>query len=103
MRAVILDAATLGDDIDLSPIEQLVTDLRVYPSTRPQQLESHLANAQLVITNKVAIDKPAMVGRNAIFVLATGTNNIDKQAAQSFSIPVYNVENYGAAYVAQHT
>ncbi len=103
MKAVILDAATLGADINLSPIQSLVSELRLHDTTSVQQLTAHLADAQLVITNKVTLNRTAMLGRAAIFILATGTNNIDHQAAKALGVPVYNVANYGADYVAQHT
>ncbi len=103
MKAVLLDASTLGDDIDLSPIRDVVTQLVVYASTAPEQLVEHLSDADLIITNKVVIPSSVMSGRKAILVLATGTNNIDMEAARQRAIPVFNVNNYGTESVAQHT
>ena len=103
MKAVFLDADTLGDDIDLTPIRNAVSELRVFATTSPEELESHLGDAELILTNKVVISAQAMAGRRAILVLATGTNNIDLDAARDKNIPVLNVENYGTASVAQHT
>ncbi|BFM05959.1 NAD(P)-dependent oxidoreductase [Halioxenophilus aromaticivorans] len=103
MKAVILDAATLGQDIDLAPIQTLVSDLIVHSTTTASQVDEHLGDAQLVLSNKVVLGASQLQGRKAVFVLATGTNNVDQQAALALSIPVYNVENYGADYVAQHT
>jgi len=103
MKAVLLDADTLGDDIDLAPIRKLVTELRVFATTSPQQLMERLGDAELILTNKVVIHREALVGRKGIFVLATGMNNIDLAAAAENNIPVYNVHNYGTNSVAQHT
>lgn len=103
MKAVVLDADTLGEDIDLSPIRQLVERLTVYPATTPEQLRSHLADADLILTNKVVIPADVMPGRTAILVLATGMNNVDLDAARHCNLPVMNVKNYGTASVAQHT
>lgn len=103
MKAVLLDADTLGDDIDLAPLRASVGELRVFASTAPDELMSHLADAELIITNKVVISASAMAGRRAICVLATGTNNIDLEAAARQGIPVLNVTGYGTASVAQHT
>ena len=103
MKAVLLDANTLGDDIDLSPIRSVVDELQVFANTAAGELEEHLGDAQLIIVNKTYIPAWAMRGRKAIFVLATGTNNIDMAAAQVQGVPVFNVTNYGTASVAQHT
>lgn len=103
MKAVLLDADTLGDDVDLGPVEAEVDQLRVYATTSPQQLSAHLGDADLVLTNKVVLSREAMLGRIAVLVLATGTNNVDLQAAAELQVPVFNVENYGTDSVAQHT
>lgn len=103
MKAVLLDAVTLGDDIDLTPIRDVVSELRVFQQTSPEQLFEHLADADLILTNKVVISAAAMAGRKAILVLATGTNNVDTRAAREQGVPVLNVTGYGTASVAQHT
>lgn len=103
MKAVLLDAATLGNDIDLTPIRASVDELAVFASTTPAELATHLDGADLIITNKVVIPASAMAGRKGIFVLATGTNNIDTAAAARLDVPVFNVSGYGTASVAQHT
>ncbi len=103
LKAVLLDADTLGHDIDLTPLQEQVAELRVYGTTQPDELLTNLADADLIITNKVVITEQAMQGRKAILVLATGTNNIDMAAAERLNIPVKNVVNYGTDSVAQHT
>jgi glycerate dehydrogenase len=103
MKAVFLDADTLGSDIDLSPIRQVVDSLEVFASTAPEQLLQHLGDADLILANKVFIPAEVMAGRKAILVLATGTNNVDMAAASGQGIPVLNVTNYGTQSVAQHT
>ena len=103
MKAVLLDADTLGTPIDLSPIDQQVDSFSIYPSTTPEQVIDHLGDADLILTNKVVITKQHMLGRKAILVMATGTNNIDLEAAEQLGIPVINVVNYGTDSVAQHT
>ncbi|HAZ90187.1 MAG TPA: glycerate dehydrogenase, partial [Marinobacter adhaerens] len=37
MKAVFLDAKTLGDDVDLSPIESVTGGLEKYDRTTPDQ------------------------------------------------------------------
>ncbi len=106
MKAVILDAATLGDDIDLEPIRREVDTLDVHATTTPEQRQSRLAGAEVAIVNKVVIDAEllaALPDLKLICVLATGTNNIDMTAAERQAITVRNVSAYGTASVAQHT
>ncbi|MCE3025625.1 D-2-hydroxyacid dehydrogenase [Salinicola sp. DM10] len=106
MKAVLLDAASLGDDIDLSPLRALVDDLEVHALTAPEQRRERLAGAQVALVNKVVLDAElidALPDLALICVLATGTNNIDTQAAERRGIAVRNVTAYGTASVAQHT
>lgn len=106
MKAVILDAASLGDDIDLSPLRDEVDVLDVYEHSAAQQCQARLQDADIAIVNKVPLDGEllsALPQLKLICVLATGTNNIDKAAAERHGISVKNVSAYGTASVAQHT
>lgn len=105
MKAVFLDAKTLGDDIDLSPIEK-VCDPEVFETTTKEQLHSRIEGANIIITNKVVIDNEALDHAKAlklICVAATGMNNIDLQSAKERGITVKNVKGYSTESVAQHT
>ena len=58
MKAVFLDRNTLSSHMELS-IPQGVTQWVVYESTSPEQLLSHLAGADIAITNKVRAPRAA--------------------------------------------
>ncbi|WP_136246642.1 D-2-hydroxyacid dehydrogenase [Halomonas borealis] len=106
MHAVILDAASLGDDIDLTPIRERVSRLDVHDFTARDEAASRLAGAEVAIVNKVVIDADtlaALPDLKRICVLATGTNNIAMDEAERRGIRVSNVAAYGTASVAQHT
>ncbi|MBA2777375.1 D-2-hydroxyacid dehydrogenase [Billgrantia kenyensis] len=106
MKAVILDAASLGPDVDLSPVREQVGSLEVHQASTTEQSRERLAGADIAIVNKVVLDAAtleALPGLKLICVLATGTNNIDMAAAERQGIPVRNVTAYGTASVAQHT
>ncbi|MDW5375556.1 D-2-hydroxyacid dehydrogenase [Halomonas sp. HP20-15] len=106
MKAVILDAATLGDDTDLEPIRCEVDTLDVHATTASEQRQPRLAGAEVAIVNKVMLDAELLASLpelRLICVLATGTNNIDMAAAERQGITVRNVSAYGTASVAQHT
>uniref|UniRef100_UPI0035646C5E NAD(P)-dependent oxidoreductase n=1 Tax=Halomonas sp. TaxID=1486246 RepID=UPI0035646C5E len=106
MTAVILDAASLGADIDLDPIRDVVDSLEVHQQSTTAQSAERLAGARVAIVNKVVLDAPtldALPELKLICVLATGTNNIDMVACERLGITVRNVSAYGTASVAQHT
>ncbi|WP_110687370.1 D-2-hydroxyacid dehydrogenase [Salinicola aestuarinus] len=106
MKAVLLDAATLGEGIDLEPIRTLVDELDVHDLTSPEQCRARLKGARIALTNKVVIDAELiddLPDLELICVMATGTNNIDTHAAERRGIEVRNVTAYGTDSVAQHT
>ncbi|KAA0013450.1 D-2-hydroxyacid dehydrogenase [Billgrantia pellis] len=106
MKAVILDAASLGPDVDLAPIREQVDTLEVHEQSSTEQSRERLAGADVAIVNKVVLDGAtleALPSLQLICVLATGTNNIDMATAERLGIAVRNVTAYGTASVAQHT
>ncbi len=105
MNIVLLDAQTLGDDLDLSVLEQFGT-FRIYSQTTPQERIERIKDAQIVITNKVILDRQTLAAApklKLICVAATGMNNIDLKAAKEFGISVKNVAQYSTPSVVQHT
>jgi lactate dehydrogenase-like 2-hydroxyacid dehydrogenase len=105
MHLVFLDADTVGDVPNLTLLEQFGT-VTYYPATRTEQVPERIREADVVITNKVMVNATAMAqapNLKLICVAATGTNNVDKEAAQQRGIPVKNVVNYSSASVAQIT
>ena len=106
MKAVILDADSLGDGMDLSTVERQVDELVCHPLTAPHEVNQRIADADIVITNKVVLNGDTLRTANQIkliCVLATGMNNIDRDTADELGIAVKNVEAYGTPSVVQHT
>lgn len=106
MKAVFLDANTLGDDVDLASIKAVTGDLVQYGKTAPAQVLERIQGFDTVIVNKVVLTREhfeACPELKTIAVVATGINNIDKAAAKEHGIQVLNVTNYGRSTVAQHT
>lgn len=100
----ILDAMTLGDDVNLQPITQL-GKTTIYQTTRPEQVLERCSGQQVVITNKVVLDQSVLnklPNLKLICVAATGTNNINIEAANELGIEVKNVSDYSTHSVAQH-
>ncbi|HFS82705.1 MAG TPA: hydroxyacid dehydrogenase, partial [Epsilonproteobacteria bacterium] len=105
MKIVVLDAKTLGDDLDISPLGDIGA-LRVYPTTQPNQTLDRIRDANIVITNKVVITAEmidAAPPLKLICIAATGMNNVDLEHAASKGISVKNVAGYSSKSVVQHT
>ncbi len=104
MKIVILDKDTLGDEIDIKPIERFGNTVS-YPYTKKDQTLLRTKDADIIITNKVVIDKEIMKKSDIklICVAATGMNNIDLQYAKEKGIVVKNVAGYSTPSVVQTT
>ena len=105
MNIVILDSLTYGDDVDLSIFDKFAK-VTSYKTTEANQTQDRIKDAEIIITNKVVIDKEIM--QNApklklICVGATGMNNIDLEYAKKSNIEVKNVAGYSTNSVVEHT
>jgi glycerate dehydrogenase len=105
MKIVFLDAKTVGDLAEIEEFRKF-GDLKVFQTTKASDVGKRIKGAQVVITNKVVIDKKIIKSSpdlKLICVAATGTNNIDLDAAMKAGIAVRNVKGYSTESVAQHT
>jgi len=105
MKIVILDGYNKNPgDLSWAPLEQLGQVVR-YDHTSPDQALERMADAEIVLTNKVKITAPMMEAcpkLRYIGVTATGYDVVDLAAARARGIPVTNVPVYGTDSVAQH-
>ena len=105
MKIVLLDAQTLGDDLDLSVLEPF-GDVTVYQTTSYDETYERIKDAQIVITNKVVIDANLLEltpKLQLVCIAATGMNNVDLEAARANDVVVKNVAGYSTKSVVQHT
>lgn len=106
MKAVFLDLASLDkQDLDLSALQGAVTCFEAYASTGTDQVGERIRDAEIVIVNKVILDASALQAARRlklVCIAATGTNNVDLNAAAAQGIQVTNCQAYGTASVAQH-
>jgi glycerate dehydrogenase len=106
-RAAFLDYSSLDlGDLDASALKACFEDLQFYPSTTPEQLPERLRGLNVVISNKIALDAATLQAcpdLKLVMVSATGTNNVDLEAARKLGITVCNCQGYGTPSVAQHT
>ncbi len=105
MKITVLDAATLGDDLDLSLFEKF-GELTVYSSTSPDEVSEHIGDSDIVILNKIKVSESNLsVCKNLrlICITATGYDNIDTAYCKSRGIAVCNVVGYSTMSVSQIT
>jgi glycerate dehydrogenase len=105
MNIVILDAKTLGSDLDMNPLKHFGKVI-TYQTTSPSQTQLRIENADIIITNKVVITAEIMEASPSlklICIAATGMNNVDLDAARDRGIEVKNVAGYSTKSVVQHT
>lgn len=105
LKIVILDGHTLNPgDLSWAPFEAY-GKINVYQQSTSGDVIDRALNADVVVVNKVILNTKiiqALPQLKAICVTATGTNNIDLEAAEKQHIPVFNVAGYGTESVAQH-
>jgi len=102
MKIVFLDRKTLGDDITLDQFNYL-GDVVSYDITKKDKTLTRVKDADIVVTNKVVIDKNIIDNSDIklICIAATGMNNIDLEYAKQKGIEVKNVVGYSTSSVAQ--
>ncbi|MCD7708297.1 MAG: hydroxyacid dehydrogenase, partial [Clostridiales bacterium] len=105
MKIVFLDAATIGDDIDLSGFDELGEVVK-YGFSSAEEARERSRDADVLILNKVEVSERT-IGQadhlKLVCVTATGTNNLDKPYLASRGIEWRNVAGYSTESVAQHT
>ena len=106
MRGVFLDTYPLDQgDVDLGPLAAPLSGLDRYERTAPEQLAERIADVEVVLLNKVQLDRAALTlaKRLKLVVLsATGTDNVDLDAAGELGVTVCNCRGYATASVVQH-
>ena len=104
MKRVILDGYTANPgDLSWGSLKEL-GEVTVYERTRREEIAGRAADADIVLTNKVVMDREMMAllpRLKYIGVLATGYNVVDIEAARERDIIVTNVPAYSTESVAQ--
>ncbi|MGE9548795.1 D-2-hydroxyacid dehydrogenase [Snodgrassella sp. CS2] len=99
---VFLDRATLPDFPFKFDFSHHIT---TYSHSNPDEVAGRIAQANIVISNKVRINAEAIKNSpqlKLIAVPATGLDHIDQQAAQQHNVGIRNVRGYGNDTVAEH-
>ena len=105
MNIVVLDAATLGGDLDLAPLHAIGT-VYAYPGTPVEEIPARIADADIIISNKLKLNRDNLADAQRlklICVCATGFDCIDVEYCREQGIGVCNVPGYSTESVSQLT
>ncbi len=106
MKTVFLDFDTIShDDVSADALRLPGIELELHGVTPPSALDERIAEAAIVITNKMRLGADTLESANELRLVclaATGTNNVDIEAARRLDIGVSNIERYCTASVVQH-
>ena len=107
MRSVFLDYGTVSAAGDLDPGRLLAAlpGLELVDETPDAAIGRRIAGAAVVLANKAAITRERIAanpGLRLIALAATGTDNVDVEAAREHGVAVCNIADYCTASVVEH-
>jgi len=105
MKAVFLDFATMGPDLDTSLLTDLLPDLTFFDVTPDELTAERIEGAEFVFTNKIRFDDATLGDAKSlrfIGLTATGTDNVDLSGADKYGIAVCNIRAYCTQSVVEH-
>ncbi len=109
MRGVFLDTESLastgsGGTPDLTVLKQTLSDWQFFDYTSDRDTAARIADVDVIISNKVRLDEAVLeqTAAKLVCVAATGTNNVDLDAARGHGIAVCNVTAYATPSVVEH-
>lgn len=105
MKISVLDASTLGEDLDLSPLSAF-GEVVLHQTTTAEQTPERCMDSDILIINKVKINEntlPSTGKVKLICLFATGYDNIDTDYCRKKGIGVCNVVGYSTNSVSQVT
>ena len=92
------------DDLDLSKLNATVDSWHWHGLVEQGDLPAALEDADVVVSNKVVLTEEHLAGARhlrLVCIAATGTNNVDLEAAGRHNIAVCNVSGYATQSVVQ--
>lgn len=105
MKAVFLDYATMGPGLDTDALRALLPGLEIFDVTDAGQVAARIQDAEIVLSNKTRFsdqtlkDNPSL---RLIALTATGTDNVDLDAAKQCGVAVANIRGYCTRSIAEH-
>lgn len=105
MNIVFLDRETLSPQTVLRE-PSFEHKLHLHGRTSPAEVVERIADADIIVVNKVRLDRAAIAAAprlRLVAVAATGTDNVDIAACRERGIVVSNIRNYAVNTVPEHT
>ena len=106
MRTVFLDRSTVdAGDLSFAQLDAAAPSIEYYDTCTAGELPGRIEKAELIITNKVPLGAEAIRSARSlrlICLIATGTDNVDLEAAKAQGVAVCNIRDYCTNSVAQH-
>jgi glycerate dehydrogenase len=106
MRSVFLDFGTVShDDLDTANLERVLPGITLHQASSDAEVDERIAGCEFILTNKLAISRArmrAVPGLRFVGLTATGTNNVDLEAARELNIAVCNIRDYCTVSLVQH-
>ena len=105
MNIVILERASVGDEISVEVIEKL-GDVTIYNTTPIDLIPERIQDAEVIIANKSPLNETTLENASKVRLiceLATGYDNVDLNYCKKRGIAVRNVKGYSTDAVVQHT
>jgi len=106
LRSVFLDFGTVShDDLDTGSLERVLPGITFHATSTDAEVDERIAGCEFILTNKLNISRArmrAVPGLRFIGLTATGTNNVDLEAARELGIAVCNIREYCTVSVVQH-
>lgn len=103
MKITVLDAKTLGDDVEINIFDGEVS---AFDTTPPELVAERIKDSDVVIVNKIKLNESNLEDAKnlkLICVAATGYDNIDTEYCKHRGIALCNVRGYSTQSVAQLT
>jgi glycerate dehydrogenase len=104
-RAVFLDKASLyPDDLDFLKLENAAS-WKWFDNSNVSDVQQYLEDAEIIVSNKIFLGREIIQSSQQlklICVAATGTNNVDIEAAKQQGVAVCNARAYATSSVVQH-
>ena len=105
MNIVILERASVGDEISVEAIEKL-GNVTIYDTTPVDSIPERIQDAEVIIANKSPLNEKTLDNASKVRLiceLATGYDNVDLNYCKKRGIAVRNVKGYSTDAVVQHT
>ncbi|NYT23498.1 D-2-hydroxyacid dehydrogenase [Alcaligenaceae bacterium] len=104
MKVVFLDRGTISPETVLRP-PSFPHVLEFHERTRPEEVAGRIAQADIVLVNKVRLGKDEIAAAprlKMIALAATGSDNVDLASCEQRGIVVSNIRGYAVRSVPEH-